>query len=78
MAAATGESYLTECDLSVDQANRILLRLLEADIRFQIETDAGVKRDPGAGPAGDSRVRLFIHSGDVEAWQKIRREYFPG
>jgi hypothetical protein len=77
MAALAGDAYQCEGDLSVDQANRVLLRLVKEDIRFQIETEAGSPGDRDAAAAGEARVRLSIHAADLEAWRKIRLEFFP-
>ena len=77
MAASAGDAYQCECDLSVGEANRVLLRLVKEDIRFQIETDAGLHGDRSTAPVDEARVRLLIHAGDLEAWRKIRRECLP-
>ena len=70
------EPYQPQGGLDVGEAKRILARLEEKKIRFQLETDVS-GRKVFRQPLKDARVQLFIHAGDLEAWQRIRAEFFP-
>ena len=71
------DEYQTQGWLSPGEAKRILPRLELEKIRFQIQADHS-GRPQIRSPSHDSRIELFVHSADVEAWLKIRQEYFPG
>ena len=75
MRADNGEEYLSQGRLAVEEAERILPRLERGKIRFQIETFLPKPRSTKFGPV--DRIALFIHPDDVEAWRRIRNEYFP-
>jgi len=75
MSSPDSEEYISQGQLSVDEAERILARLRKESIRFQIETSLPKPRSTKLGPV--ERVALFVHSDDLEAWQEIRAEYFP-
>lgn len=76
MSDDADDGYRSQGDLDPDEAKRILPRLEQAGVRFQIATDA-------SGGAGlrrylvDGRIQLFVHEDDVAAWQRIRQEFFP-
>ena len=67
--------YVPQGRLATNEAARILPRLEREKIRFQIETNVAGRRNFRT-PLRDSRVALFIHPEDVEAWLRIRTEYF--
>jgi hypothetical protein len=75
MSPQDDEEYVSQGQLSVEEAERILPRLRNENIRFQIETSLPKPRSTRLGPI--DRVALFVHSDDIEAWQRIRAEYFP-
>lgn len=68
--------YESQGQLAVHEAEQILPRLEREHLRFQIQTDLS-SRNNFRAPLNQSRVELFIHPDDVEAWQRIRAEYFP-
>jgi hypothetical protein len=68
--------YVAQGRLATNEAERILPRLEKEKIRFQIETNVAGRRNFRI-PLRDPRVALFIHPEDVDAWLKIRDEYFP-
>jgi len=69
--------YQSEGDLNPLEAKRILPRLAELNVRFQIEADVGNHPNRSTAPINDARIRLFVHVDDLEAWRQIRREFFP-
>ncbi len=75
MSSDESEEFLAQGRLAVDEAERILPRLEKENIRFQIETFLPKPRSTKLGPV--DRVALFIHPDDVEAWRRIRNEFFP-
>jgi hypothetical protein len=75
MSPQKSEEYVSQGRLSVEEAERILPRLQNDNIRFQIETSLPQPRSSRNGPI--DRVELFVHADDVQAWQGIRAEYFP-
>ena len=77
METPAPESYQSEGDLNPLEAKRILPRLAELNLRFQIETDTSNHRNRSTAPINDARIRLFVHVDDIAAWRKMRREYFP-
>ncbi len=68
--------YVSQGRLATSEAARILPRLEKEKIRFQIETNVAGRRNFRT-PLRDSRVALFIHPEDLDAWLRIRGEYFP-
>jgi hypothetical protein len=68
--------YVSQGRLATNEAARILPRLEKEKIRFQIETHVAGRRNFRT-PLRDSRVALFIHPEDVDAWLRIRDECFP-
>jgi hypothetical protein len=69
------ENYPPQGPLAVNEA-KIILPLLEKNgIRFKIDTDQTC-RETDDGSFADSRVELFVHSEDVEAWIKIRDKFW--
>ena len=75
MPSQDSEEFVSQGRLSVEEAERILPRLRNDKIRFQIETSLPKPRSTRLGPI--DRVELFVHTDDIAAWQKIRAEYFP-
>ena len=75
MSPQDSEDYVSQGRLSVEEAERILPRLQNEKIRFQIETSLPKPCSTKIGPI--DRVELFVHADDVEAWRRIRAEYFP-
>ncbi len=75
MSPQDSEDYVSQGRLSVEEAERILPRLQNEKIRFQIETSLPKPRSSKIGPI--DRVELFVYADDVEAWQLIRAEFFP-
>jgi hypothetical protein len=76
MAPEETIEYVSQGRLATAEAGRILPRLEKEKIRFQIEPNIAGRqtfRIPLLAP----RVALFIHPEDVDAWLKIRDEYFP-
>ena len=75
------DSYYCFGDLQLFDARKILLRLEEKKIRFQVETDSsGLGRSAPAvaeyGSWGTSSViRLFIHREDESKFRKISGEF---
>jgi len=65
--------YRSQGALSLYEADRILPQLKEAKIRFKLEADPSSHSRYG----GDGRIELFVHSDDIDAWNKIRAEHFP-
>jgi hypothetical protein len=75
MSSQDSEEFVSQGRLSVEAAERILTRLRNERIRFQIETSLPKPRSTRLGPV--DRVELFVHTDDIAAWQRIRAEYFP-
>jgi len=69
--------YITQGKLNVPEADRILPRLEKEGVRFQIDTDLSTHPVGRDGSFRDSRIELFIHVDDVQAWEKIGSDYFP-
>jgi len=67
--------YVSQGRLATNEAERILPRLEKEKIRFQIEPNIAGRRNLRISLR--PRVALFIHPEDVDAWLKIRDEYFP-
>jgi hypothetical protein len=67
--------YVSQGRLATNEAERILPRLEKEKIRFQIEPNIAGRRNLRISL--QPRVALFIHPEDVDAWLKIRDEYFP-
>jgi hypothetical protein len=65
--------YCSQGALSLFEADRILPQLKEAKIRFRLDADPSSHGRYG----GDARIALFVHSDDLDAWNKIRAEHFP-
>ena len=75
MSSQDSKEFVSQGRLSVEEAERILTRLRNERIRFQIETSLPKPRSTRLGPV--DRVELFVHTDDIAAWQRIRAEYFP-
>jgi hypothetical protein len=75
MSSEESVEFLSQGRLAVDEAERILPRLEKEKIRFQIETFLPKPRSTKFGPI--DRFELYIHPDDVEAWRRIRNEFFP-
>lgn len=71
-----GVAYVSQGKLDVPEAEWILPRLEREKIRFQIETRL-VKRRTSTNLAPVDRVELYIPPADLEAWGRIRAEFFP-
>ena len=76
MSGDAADGYLSQGDLDPDEAKRILSRLEQARVRFQIATDVSGLAD-FRQPLLDARVQLFVHKDDVPAWHRIRQDFFP-
>ena len=74
MKPADQDRFQYERPLDVGEAKRVLPRLEEAGVRFQIETDVSTHVGKSTGPFRDSRVKLFVHVDDIARWEKIRDE----
>jgi hypothetical protein len=70
------DQFQFEGALDVPEAERILPRLRKENILFQIQTDGSNPRN-FSSQVRDGRIRLFVHTANVDAWRKIRAEYFP-
>jgi hypothetical protein len=69
------ETYPPQGPLAVNEAKIVLPLLEKSGIRFQIETDQTCSESDD-GSFADSRVQLFVHPDDVEAWLKIRNGFW--
>jgi len=73
-------NFIPEGDFEIDEADRLLPRLKNDGIRFEIEM---IDVPRGAAPGFSrltshfSRVRIYIHKLDLEAWTKIREKLYP-
>jgi len=67
--------YLFQAALETWEAEKILPRLEEENIRFQIDTKA-TAQDAGKGVRlRQWRIDLFIHNDDLPAWEKFRAQH---
>ena len=69
------DGYVSQGRLDVKEAELILPRLKSAKIRFEISTDLSNRKN-FQFPMRNSRIELFVHQDDLEAWQAIRSEYY--
>jgi hypothetical protein len=75
MSQDKSDGYVSQGRLDVKEAEVILPRLKSAKIKFEISTDLSGRRNFQA-PIKDSRIELFVHQDDLDAWQAIRSEYY--
>ncbi len=72
------DGFVSQGTFEVEEADRLLPRLKADGIRFEIEMKTVPQRGRNSVPEpSTSNVALFVHSSDIEAWQKIRGELYP-
>ena len=82
MSADDEDQFYCVGALQVFEAKRILPRLEEAEVRFEIETDTSdIAHLPAAvaeyGTSGaGAKIRLYIHRDDEKKFRKISGEFF--
>jgi hypothetical protein len=71
--------FVSQGELDVEEADRILPRLKQAGVRFEIDVEESrqLSRSFMGRLPVHSRVTLYVHALDLDAWLRIREEYFP-
>lgn len=74
MVPSKDKSFQFEGELDTTDAQRLLPRLEEEKVRFELAVDSsGSDRDY----VHESRVKLFVHVEDLARWRKVRELLFP-
>jgi hypothetical protein len=74
-----GDEFVSQGDLEIDEADRLLPRLKNDGIRFEIamkEIPQFQGKNLGPRPPV-AMITLFVHPSDLDAWLKIRNELYP-